>query len=613
MIDLKEFINGQQKAITTDAGKQMEDIVLFLLSNDWFGVKPVLDNGKVMITAEQAAVLSQPLQLFLSSSKDSQVLIDLLDDRYPLTAKYLKQFFKEDKTSEDTKFYVTDFLLYYLTKDLLLYRDTEAERLVSLAVDNLTKAHGDCLTFFLAWLRLHAKTAYYKDFIMAKRYTMTVQNSAYAFDDYLNLMYYLFNVDYIDNNDMYSQAAKSQNYTDTWLYLSLHYVCTIRNTDLVRIYRPYLPYPPDEVLRKIDDGSFSDNDARQVLLSITKRMCLLPFTPNKTSSATGISSVKFHIPTSCDVHFGILFAAAEAHRELNGDMTSPIVRKITSYEDITRYMGDEIGELFLESDFRSRSATKSFLQSIYMVGDAVLKGDDNKVWGMQYIMVSLARSHKGSYGKFASTTFEYLKDANFSGLTPEFVVHELLERGVLSCIPSMLLNMITDGQYKKLDVKQQTSLIKGLDLRPNDVETIVSAVSQSQKQAKEAVAEAIQSNTDILSVLHRIGSGQAFSKMPECLCLKTALHQLCPYANNRQCIGCKYEISTKSTFYLLISEYNRLRILFRNTNNKHEKEKYRKLITQILLPKFDETLSCLRDNYGQDVCDQYEQLLKENT
>lgn len=32
-------------------------------------------------------------------------------------------------------------------------------------------------------------------------------------------------------------------------------------------------------------------------------------------------------------------------------------------------MGDEIGELFLFSDFRSRSATKSFLQDICMVAD----------------------------------------------------------------------------------------------------------------------------------------------------------------------------------------------------------------------------------------------------
>lgn len=67
-------------------------------------------------------------------------------------------------------------------------------------------------------------------------------------------------------------------------------------------------------------------------------------------------------------------------------------------------MGDEIGDLFLESDFRARSATKSYLQLIYTIGDEVLAQDgDFRLKGS--ILASLARSHKGNYKEFSSTTY----------------------------------------------------------------------------------------------------------------------------------------------------------------------------------------------------------------
>ena len=50
---------------------------------------------------------------------------------------------------------------------------------------------------------------------MQKRYTMDIQNSAYSMDEYLELCYYLFNSEYIEENQMYQQAAMSKNYTDT--------------------------------------------------------------------------------------------------------------------------------------------------------------------------------------------------------------------------------------------------------------------------------------------------------------------------------------------------------------------------------------------------------------
>ena len=74
-------------------------------------------------------------------------------------------------------------------------------------------------------------------------------------------------------------------------------------TDMERIYHPILPYSSEEVIEKIKNDEFSDNDARYVLLSITKRMNWLPLTPNKTASSSDVIPISFDIPTSCETPY----------------------------------------------------------------------------------------------------------------------------------------------------------------------------------------------------------------------------------------------------------------------------------------------------------------------
>lgn len=41
--------------------------------------------------------------------------------------------------------------------------------------------------------------------------------------------------------------------------------------------------------------------------------------------------------------------------------------------------------------------------------------------------------------------------------------------------------------------------------------------------------------------------------------------------------------------------------------------KYKTLITDIIIPKLDEMLTCIRTTYGDDMFSDYEKLLKEYT
>ncbi len=496
-------------------------------------------------------------------------------------------------------------------------RDEEIKDFLAVAFEEMSKQYGDILTFFLTWLKEHYKTKYMHDYFMSKRKDNADSNEAYDTEEYLELLYCLFNEDYIIENDMYAKAAQSKNHVDTWLFLALHFICALRNSDIVRIHHPRLTMDPDEVLNQVLDGTFSDEDARLTLYSITWRLTALPLNPNKTKKHSGISSIKLCVPESVEIHIGTLLAIAEAHRQISKSPDSePLIRIITDYDRITRYMGDEIGALFLESNFRTRAANKSYLQSVFMLTDDILENDDEfNIKG--YILAALARSHKGSYGEFATTTAIYLKDAKLSGLTPEFVARELFERGVLSFIPSMLLKMITNGDYNRLSVQKQTELIQNLALSPAEIEDTVAFSNKSSKQSMALVKDILSDEDDkrnsILRILHRIGNGNAVSKQDECLCLISAMKKICPYSDRTSCIGCDFEISTKSTVFLMISEYNRLLTLYHNASEEKLKMKYRTLIKETVLPAIDELLQCIKEQYGDDALQSLEKIIKENT
>lgn len=76
----------------------------------------------------------------------------------------------------------------------------------------------------MSWLKMQHKTAYRNEYIMEKRYTLNLGKQAYDIDEYLELLFYLYNDEYIMDNDMYLKACESKNYADTWLFLAVLYL-----------------------------------------------------------------------------------------------------------------------------------------------------------------------------------------------------------------------------------------------------------------------------------------------------------------------------------------------------------------------------------------------------
>lgn len=613
VVDLKSYLERTLIELGASTIKYREKVSEFLLDNEWFGLSINLDD--YTISEKDAEVLKNHIKDYLTTPPGIKSMEAIFSKKFPSTSELFKQFVKEEKLSKSDTFYLLDFLAYNLTKDLFLYSDAEVEKLVEVATENLTKLLGNILIQFIKWLLNKGVTRYRVSFEMTKRYTIESTNGAYELDEYLELMYYLFNEDYIIKNDMLCKAANSKDYADTWLYLGLHFICALRTTDLERLGHPKLTREPLEVLEAVVDGTWSSSEARRTLLSITTRLTYLNLTPNKTKNASNVAQLKFHVPESCQVLIGTLLAICEAHFQLQipYNAENPLIRQIKTYEKITSYMGEEIGNLFLERNFSSRSANKSYLQSVAMLADDVLE-EKSELNIKGYFLAALARSHKGDFNEFAQTTTTYLKDAQLGQLKPEMVAKELFERGVLSMIPSMLLTIVTRGKYKKLSPSQQTQMIKSLDLTPIEIEKTLELSIRADSRSQQALKTLVENNVDpeqLLTICHRIGNGEAFSKQGESMCLLSALGKLCPYDDRQHCVGCQYELQTKSTLLLLIGEFNRLNKQYQKLKNELERGKVRAILEKQIKPCLTEMLQALSEQYGEAVLSDYEDIIKE--
>lgn len=618
MINFNEYLENKKIEHEINNSEFNIDFSCLMATNDWYGCIPVIKNEVLWFSKDDVQILDKKIEEYCSNynktdKEKSEYLLDKLNEQLPKTVKLLRKYIKKVKLEDISAFHLVDFIYTYLPGELDESTDKEISTLLDDAFDELPHFYSIILSDFINWVHDNTKTLYKNLYFMNNYSSDSDKNSAYDPHSYLDILYHLYNQDYIEENDMYVAAAESRNYADAWLFLAMHFLCALRNTDLLRIPHPRLSMSPEEVLEQVANGTFSEAAAKSTIYTVIWQLEALMLTPNKTQGTSGVASIKLHIPESVETHIGTLFAVAEAHFQLvEDDSNKPLLRVITTYEQINRYMGEEIGDLFLESNFRCKAANKSYMQMIYLLTDDILGvNDEFRVKG--YMLAALARSHKGSYGDFAKTTSIYLKDAKMSGYTPEFVARELFERGVLSVIPSMLLKMVVGEEYQKLSVESQTKMIKELNMSPMEVENAVAIMQKNMKRSTELVKTLYSgySKEEMLNILHSIGNGEAVSKTDSRMCLITAMGKVCPYAGQSNCPSCEYEISTKTTMFLMVREVHRLQEIYRTTDNELEKLRCRAIVKDIITPCIEEMLCVMDEVYGSDAVKTLEKIIME--
>ena len=257
MMDLIEYINSLKgKYQITDENYNLE-LVSFLVENKWFGYDPKCIGETVTIDDEFVDRHGNNIDFFsVNYAKPIDEKIDILkaelSKKYPLTTRIFSDYIDEtnivsERISEDSIYYLLTFFNSYLIDEIVNLSDKEVKALIEDAISALSVFNCYILSIFIAYTKRNHKTSYIGDYFVEKE--DMDNNDAYEIDDYCKILFHMFNKEYVDNNDMYIKACDSKNYIDTWLFISLHFICDLRNTDLTRIPHPVLPNDPEKIIR----------------------------------------------------------------------------------------------------------------------------------------------------------------------------------------------------------------------------------------------------------------------------------------------------------------------------------------------------------------------------
>jgi len=576
------------------------DLLEFMDANTWFGFVPKMIKGEPIIQKHNLKKIKPSLTLWLSAYKKPgrekiRLMLEHFNERYPQTCAIYSEFISEKELWDaSASWRLLDFLLSEIDREITLYGESDLERLVGCAYNTATLASARLLAEFL-------QTKHNGKPLAQWIYTFGVCEKpaleAYPLDSFSVMAYCVFNEEVWTQQNMIEKAIKKKTYADLWLFVALHFICALRKSDMTRLPAPTLPYDESTVLQMIRDRTFERRDAIALTDELSIRLKLKPIKPSKTETRGDVPKLKLFVPESLKAPLGLIMAIVLAHhpeiKPGNG-----FVIPSNSLCTIRNFFGEAFGDALGKRQFSSQRCNKSFLQGI----EAVSENYPGKPKG--YMLAALARSHKSSIGNLAKTTDIYLKDARFSGYGPEFIIREMFERGVFSFIPAILLEMYAGIKYKALPIKNQTKLIGEIGLDAYQIERMADATDRNLAKSRKAVNDVLRDpanmRENIADMLQNIASGNAPGRQEEMLCLMTAAGLQCPFADRDSCIGCGYEIYTKTAMHILMREYTRL-MKRKQAEGQMDVWRYGKILDQAILPAVAEMLSAMRMLYGADV------------
>lgn len=568
-----------------------DNLLEFLDINEWFGMDYRVKGMDTEVCLQEKAVDS--IRVWLSGyarkpEEKIQILLDAHEVSHPNTCASLKQFLsREGCWSRSCIWQALDFLFYVMKSDLDIYSEKKSHEILEQASLELSISGMKFLTSYITATR---KGNIQWRYTFGRRKIAEGTNDAYEMNDYAAMAYCVFNANNWNQQDMIPKAVKAKKYADVWVFIALHFICALRRTDMTRLPIPSLPAEPKEVKACILKGE-ADELAKKIADEWSYRLRMWQAVPSKTKGYCDVPQIKVFIPETLRITVGIILLTVVLHHTEG----SPFFEVRNEYGILKEFFGERFLDACGKKRFSSRRANKSYLQGIEAIGE---NGQNAK----GYMLAALARSHKGGIGSLPESTDVYLRDETFSGYKPEFILREMFERGIFGFIPDMLMKIYEEEDYLKLDVAQQTSIIKELGLTACQIEDITAMVDRALLHVRECAGlimrEGITSKKAVETILQKLVGDSAPAKQPEYLCLRIASGDRCVNADRASCLGCGYEIYTKSAFYTIVKEFRSLNCK-RKTVSAIGAVRYQQIMKQVILPAVMEVLASMKRLYPE--------------
>lgn len=410
---------------------------------------------------------------------------------------------------------------------------------------------------------------------------------AYEYKDFIKLAKILFNIEYDKEQDLTIKALDNSKYAELWMYLSCHYICGWRSSDICdRWIYPDLksndnPFKVDIDTLKEDivNENIKDETYDKVALYCIKRIEMAYNVPQKT----GVGKLRSEIVPELRTFFGKLILIAEYHHLTDGEgyMNSHRAAMYRSWIVCRDFFGDDIFAITGKHSLSSRRLNKSYLQGIEQ------SALDNGSTTLQaHVVASFARNHAN-----IDTTAAYLKDHGLTGESAEVVLYMMMQRGVFSVSLYNALISAYPEAFEKLSAKEQTAIMEKIPLSAYELETVGTSLMASDKMAEVFAEGKTEEPIEILKAMYAIAQGKGKAKDSGIYCKRKALGFCCEHPTYESCLAnlCPYHVFTSDgvpALIRVIKDYQQKELV---TGNK----KYGIALKTKIIPAFQDIINAI--------------------
>jgi len=164
----------------------------------------------------------------------------------------------------------------------------------------------------------------------------------------------------------------------------------------------------------------------------------------------------------------------------------------------------------------------------------------------------------------------------------------------------LMMEMYARGSYTNLPVPVQTKVLAEIGIEASGLENIAKTVESALARARTAISDIMKRPEEIrgsiADILQNIASGNAPGRQDGFLCLMTASGSVCADVKRNCCIGCGYEIYTKTILHCLSKEYARL-ITLKKEADSIESARCSKILKEAVMPAIAEIFISIKRLY----------------